>query len=82
MNQPYLKYSTVLILPSISEACNHTSDAEKGKIEIRPAIPTISEATVESELIEKNIVCIQNLGDSIGDFLSRFGFSCHLKYCI
>ena len=32
---------------AISEACKHASDAEKGKIEIRPAISFVPETTVD-----------------------------------
>ena len=39
---------------AISEACKQASDAEKGKIEIRPAIPFVPESTVESDRIDKN----------------------------
>ena len=39
---------------AISEACKQASDAEKGKIEIRPAIPFVSESTVESDRTDKN----------------------------
>ena len=42
------KYNT------ISKACSQTSNAEKGKIEIRSAIPFVRESTVESERTEKN----------------------------
>ena len=39
---------------AIAEACSKSSDAEKGKIEIRPAIPFIPESAVDSERTEKN----------------------------
>ena len=39
---------------AISEACKQASDAEKGKIEIRPAIPFVPESTVESDRTDKN----------------------------
>ena len=39
---------------AIAEACSSASDAEKGKIEIRPAIPFVPESAVESERTEKN----------------------------
>ena len=39
---------------AIAEACNSASDAEKCKIEIRPAIPFVPESAVESERTEKN----------------------------
>ena len=87
INQPYLKYSTVLILPlesalkriiknskkiwrkllensvsprsrklrrvimniTISEVCNQPSDAMKGKIAIRPAIPLKPDKSVSQK---------------------------------
>ena len=39
---------------AISEACKQAIDAEKGKIEIRPAIPFVPESTVESDRTDKN----------------------------
>ena len=39
---------------AISEACKQASDAEKGKIEIRAAIPFVPESTVESDRTDKN----------------------------
>ena len=39
---------------AISEACKEASDAEKGKIQIRPAIPFVPESTVESDRTNKN----------------------------
>ena len=39
---------------AIAEACSKASDAEKGKIEIRPAIPFVPESAVESDRTEKN----------------------------
>ena len=39
---------------AISEACKQLCDAEKGKIEIRPAIPFVPESTMESDRINKN----------------------------
>ena len=39
---------------AISEACKQVSDAEKGKIEIRLAIPFVPESTVESDRTDKN----------------------------
>ena len=39
---------------AISEAYKQASDAEKGKIEIRPAIPFVPESTVESDRTDKN----------------------------
>ena len=39
---------------AISEVCKHASDTEKGKIEIRPAIPFVPESIVESERNDKN----------------------------
>ena len=38
---------------AISEACKQASDAEKGKIEIRPAIPFVPELTVELDRTNK-----------------------------
>ena len=38
----------------ISETCNQASDAEKDKIEIRPAMPFVLESTVDSERADKN----------------------------
>ena len=37
----------------ISELCNQASDAKKGKIEIRPAIPLVPESIVESDRTDK-----------------------------
>ena len=34
---------------AISEACKQASDAKKGKIEIKQAIPFVPESTVESD---------------------------------
>ena len=39
---------------AISEVCKQVSDAKKGKIEIRPAIPFVPESTVESDWTNKN----------------------------
>ena len=39
---------------AILELCKQASDAEKGMIEIRPAIPFVPESTVESERTGKN----------------------------
>ena len=44
----------VIMNNAISEACKQTSDAEKGKIEIRPAIPFVPESIVESDRTNKN----------------------------
>ena len=38
---------------AISEPCNQASDAKKGKIEIRPAIPFVLESTVKSDRTDK-----------------------------
>ena len=37
-----------------SKACSQVSNSEKGKIEIRPAIPFVPESTVDVERIDKN----------------------------
>ena len=47
-----LKRTTMNI--TITEACTQASDAEKGKIEIRPAIPFVPETTVETDRTDKN----------------------------
>ena len=39
---------------AILELCKQASDAEKGMIEIRPAIPFVPESTVEPERTDKN----------------------------
>ena len=39
---------------AIYKACSQASDAEKGKIKIRPAIPFVLESTVEAERTDKN----------------------------
>ena len=39
---------------AISEACKQTSDAKKGKIEIRPDISFVPESSVESDRTDKN----------------------------
>ena len=39
---------------AIAEAYSKASDAEKGKIEIRPAIPFVPESAVESDRTDKN----------------------------
>ncbi len=39
---------------AITEACSKTSDAEKGRIKIRPATRFVPESTVKSERTEKN----------------------------
>ena len=39
---------------AISETCKQASDAEKGKIEIRPATPFVPESTVELDRTDKN----------------------------
>ena len=39
---------------AISKACKQASDAEKGKIEIRPAILFVPESTIESDRTNKN----------------------------
>ena len=47
-----LKKVTINI--AISEACSQASDAKKGKIEFRPAIPFVPESAVESDQTDKN----------------------------
>ena len=44
----------VIMNIAIPEACKQASDAKKGKIEIRPAIPFVPESTVEPERTDKN----------------------------
>ena len=39
---------------AISKVCSHASDAEKGKIDIRPDIPFVPESTLESDRTGKN----------------------------
>ena len=46
--------SRVTMNIAIAEACSKAGDAEKGKIEIRPAIPFVPESAVESDRTDKN----------------------------
>ena len=39
---------------AIAEGCSKASDAEKGKIEIRPDIPFVPASAVESDRTDKN----------------------------
>ena len=39
---------------AISDVYSYVSDAEKGKIDIRPLIPFVPEYTLESERTDKN----------------------------